>query len=102
MTTTQIVFAVAALPAIYALHRFCLHLEDRGYLYYLHKKPKPGGGSPFLQYQEFYQPQIRNVIEAENLAAHSAEADRHVPDPLNPVRSGAAQASPDRDEAPPS
>ena len=60
-------YLVVALAALYALHRLALHLESRGYLYYLHKKPSPGGHSAFLPMEEMIAPQVRHVIEAENL-----------------------------------
>jgi hypothetical protein len=62
-----IFYLLAGMIALYALHRLCLHLEARGYVYYWHKKrpPSPGGGNVFLPFQEFVQPQIRHVIEAE-------------------------------------
>jgi hypothetical protein len=64
---TWTLYLVAALAALYAMHRAALHLESRGYLYYLHKKPEPGGHSAFLPIEELIAPQVRHVIEAENL-----------------------------------
>ncbi len=60
---------LAAPFLLWALHRFCLRLEERGYLYYLHKKPSPGGPSVFFGMQEFIQPNAHQIVEAlENRA----------------------------------
>jgi hypothetical protein len=57
--------ALVALPfVLWGLHRFCLRLEERGYLYYLHKKPTPGGSSALLGMQEFIQPNAQQIVEA--------------------------------------
>jgi hypothetical protein len=46
------------LAGLYALHRFCLRLEEPGYLYNWRKKPKGGGASMFMPLQEFLEPQM--------------------------------------------
>ena len=48
-------------PALYGLHRLGLWLEQKGLIYYWHKKST--GGSGYNPLQEIYQPQIRHVIE---------------------------------------
>jgi hypothetical protein len=54
-----------ALPVVlYGLHRFCLRLEERGYLYYKYKQPKPGGTPAFLEFQKFIQPNVQEAVEA--------------------------------------
>ena len=70
-----ILCAVAAPPILYGLHRYCLYLEDRGCLYYRHKKPQ-GGGSIFDPLQEIIQPQIRNVLEIKDELPVKSEDDR--------------------------
>ena len=65
--------AAAALlgAGIYCLHRLCLYLEQRGYIYYLHTKPQgSGGGGVFLDLSELIQPSVRHVIEVKE--------DRHI------------------------
>jgi len=49
------------LVSLYGLHRLCLYLEQRGLLYYWHKKSS--GGCTYNPLQEFYQPETRHVIE---------------------------------------
>ncbi|HEX4144465.1 MAG TPA: hypothetical protein VHY91_13240 [Pirellulales bacterium] len=98
MHALWIFLVIAALPALYGIHRLCLRLEARGYLYYRDKQPKPGGASPFLLLQEIYQPQISQVIEAEDHSTEKAGEDRYLPDALQPKRWNATQLSPDPDE----
>ncbi len=66
---------------LYALHRLAPRLEERGYLYYWHTKPEPGGWSAAWVLQEIYQPRITHVIEVETLAADEANSDRFAPTP---------------------
>ena len=98
MTVLLILLAVATLPLLYGLHRLCLRLEDRGYLYYWHKEPKPGGTSPFILLQEFYEPHVSHVIEAEDHSMEKSGEDRYLPDSLHPKRWNATQLPPDPDE----
>jgi hypothetical protein len=79
----------------------CLRLEDRGYLYYWHKQPKPGGTSSFLLLQEFYQPQTSHVIEAEDHAIEKADDDRYLPDSPDRGPWNATQLPPAEDESAP-
>ena len=80
-----IVLIIAAPPVLYGLHCYCLYLEDRGYLYYRHKKP-PGGcvGSIFDPLQEIIQPQIRHVLQIKDELPVKSEDDRG--DPECPTR----------------
>ena len=57
--------------ALYALHRWLLDLERRGYIYYWHRKPQ--GGSTYVPLQELVQPQIRHVIEVSEQVAESPD-----------------------------
>ncbi len=53
--------------AVYGLHQLGLFLERQGYIYYWYTKPTGGGGSSvFAPLQEFTQPQIKHVIEAQD------------------------------------
>jgi hypothetical protein len=71
---------IAAPAALYALHRLALHLEERGYLYYRHRQPKPGGVPPFLPLQEIVEPQVEHLMEAQNRLPEESSDDDHVPD----------------------
>jgi hypothetical protein len=56
---------VASVPfVLYALHRLALWMEERGYLYYMYKKPKGGTGGAFLGLQQIIEPQVQHVIQA--------------------------------------
>lgn len=61
---------IAVLAGVYGLHRLCLYLEGRGYMYYLHKKPEGSAGPVLLDLREIIQPSIRHVIELKD--------DKHV------------------------
>ena len=57
---------VGAAALIYAIHRLCLWLEKRGWLYYKHKQP---GSSPLTcmtGLQEVLEPQTRHVIHVKD------------------------------------
>jgi hypothetical protein len=69
-----ILLALAAIPALYALHRFCLRLEERGYLYYWHKNPKGGWASMFIPLQEFLEPRTQHVFHVEEQQEKVTEA----------------------------
>jgi hypothetical protein len=60
-----IIVAVIAVPALYGLHRFCLMLDDYGYLLYRNKHRSSGGGSIFLPLDQFIRPQIQHVVQVE-------------------------------------
>jgi hypothetical protein len=80
-----IFWLIAAPFVVYGVHRFLLRLEERGYVYYWNKQPKPGGGSSFLPLQEFIQPEMHHVIEAEEHVAEKIGDDRPKADPPEPA-----------------
>jgi hypothetical protein len=70
LTVVLSVFIVAAaVLGLYALHRLGLWLEDRGYIYYWHKKPKGGGGAvgSFVAFQRMIEPQAEHVIHVSRV-----------------------------------
>ena len=49
---------------IYATHRFLLYAEQRGWVYYQHKRAPAGAGSlAFMELMQIYRPEIEHVIE---------------------------------------
>ncbi len=68
---------------LYGLHRIALGLEERGHLYYLHKKPKGGGASCFVALQQALEPQVQHVIQVTD--------ERH----LRGKKGGSGQGDPD-------
>jgi hypothetical protein len=61
--------AVGIVAGFYALHRLGLWMEDRGYIYYWHKKPKGGGGAvgSFVAFQRMIEPQAEHVIHVSRV-----------------------------------
>lgn len=57
--TGAVILGVTA--ALYGLHRLCLWLEERGWLFYLHKKPSSSPASCFAAMQQALEPQIKHV-----------------------------------------
>ncbi len=54
---------VAGLGSLYGLHRLALWLEEHGYLYYIHKKPKGGSAAGcFVAFQRAIEPQSEHVL----------------------------------------
>jgi hypothetical protein len=53
---------VGGAGALYLLHRLALRLEERGHLYYLHKKSSGGAAGCFVALQRAIEPQIQHVI----------------------------------------
>ena len=69
---------LALAVALYALHRLALKLEERGYLYYRHKKPTGGGGASagvFNQLDSLTRPSIEHTIEAQDEQVELKEHD---------------------------
>jgi hypothetical protein len=67
-TTLWIIVAIIAAPTLYGLHRFCLLLDDYGYLIYRKRpgeKRRGGGGSMFLPLDQIMRPQIQHVIQVK-------------------------------------
>jgi hypothetical protein len=60
--------------ALYGLHRLCLWLEERGHLYYKHKKPSGGGGWAGAL-QEFIEPHAQHVIQVKEEKRRHAEEE---------------------------
>jgi hypothetical protein len=71
---------VGGLAALYGLHRLALRLEDRGYLYYLRKKPSGSAAGCFVALQRAVEPQVQHVLfvrqEAPGDEGESAGSDR--------------------------
>ena len=70
-----LVLAIAAGgTAIYGLHRLCLWMEKRGWLYYRTRKPG-GGARSFIALQEFLEPPTRHVFHIEEHPRWHFEVD---------------------------
>ncbi|MBC7853707.1 MAG: hypothetical protein IAF94_09750 [Pirellulaceae bacterium] len=73
--------AVMAVAGVYGLHRFCLYLEQRGYLYYWHTKPQGGISPALLDLRELFQPSVRHVIEVKDDTTAETDAEGDEPGP---------------------
>jgi hypothetical protein len=62
----KVLFALlAAIGLLYALHRMALSAEDRGWVYYLNRKPNSSTlGNAFLEIQSMIEPEKRSLVEA--------------------------------------
>ena len=69
MTLLQILLLAGAIigltALVYGAHRLGLYLENRGLIYYWHKRPSGGAARMWVPLQEAIEPQIQHVIEAE-------------------------------------
>jgi hypothetical protein len=83
--------ALAAAAGLFAIHRLFLHLEDKGHLYYLKKKPEGGGGAAFLTLQRMIEPQCEHVFVVTDRARMNADADGDPEKPGENTSAGGAQ-----------
>lgn len=65
------VFAGAA--GLYGLHRLCLWLEERGQLYYWHKKPGSSPASSLVALQQAIEPTAKHVLHVKDEKRAHAE-----------------------------
>ena len=48
---------------LYGLHRLGLRMEEQGYIYYWHKKPKGSAAGSFVALQKLIEPRAEYVIQ---------------------------------------
>ncbi len=58
-----ICLGAGGLLALYGLHRLGLWMEDRGYIYYVRKKPTGSAAGSFVALQKIIEPQAQHVIQ---------------------------------------
>ncbi len=61
MVWVWLLAGAALVAAGYALHRFLLYAERRGWVYYKEKRRPPGAGLGLLS--TIYQPSLEHVVE---------------------------------------
>jgi len=67
-------FGIAAVSAaIYGLHRLCLYLEERGYLYYKHKRSSSSATGGFVAFQQMLEPQTQHVEQVAEQKRHHSD-----------------------------
>ena len=55
----------AAVAGLYGLHRLALWAEQKGWIFYIKRKPSPASlGTAFLEIQQLAQPEKRHIAEA--------------------------------------
>ena len=65
---------MTAVVLLYGLHRLALWAEDRGWIYYLLRKPRASSlGNAFLEVQSMIEPEKRQLVEARK--AENVEED---------------------------
>jgi hypothetical protein len=69
-----VLFIVGGLAALHRLHRFCLWLEDHGWLYYKHKKPSSSAASCFVALQQVVEPR-QHFVQVQEEKRHHAEEE---------------------------
>jgi hypothetical protein len=68
MMVGWVLVVALGLGALYGLHRLGLWMEERGYIYYLHKKPKGGSAiGSLIAFQRAIEPRAEYVIQAEQV-----------------------------------
>jgi hypothetical protein len=76
--------AVGAMGALYGLHRLALRLEERGYIYYLHKKSGGSAVGSFVALQRVLEPTAEHVQIVREERTRRAEQGSGAP----PLASG--------------
>ena len=65
----SVLWSVVVLGAGYGLwrlHRLCLWMEERGWLYYKYKRASSSAAGSFVAVQQMIEPQTRHVIEVQD------------------------------------
>jgi hypothetical protein len=57
------ILLISAPLVLYGLHRLGLWMEEQGYIYYWHKKPKGSGAGSFVALQKLIEPRAEYVIQ---------------------------------------
>ena len=83
MTLLLTVLAVVgAVVLLYGLHRVALWAEDRGWIFYKHKR----GPAPWLgTLESIYKPEVEYVVEEESARRIRADQDESGADPNKDV-----------------
>jgi hypothetical protein len=71
VNTWRLVFWIGVIPTgfvgLYALHRLGLWMEERGYIYYVHKKPSSGAAGCFVAFQQAIEPRVEHVLKVDHV-----------------------------------
>ena len=87
MVVAWILVVGLGVGALYGLHRLALWMEDRGYIYYLHKKPKGSALGSLIAFQRAIEPRAHYIVQAEQVNQEVGEegaSGQGDPDQENP------------------
>jgi hypothetical protein len=70
-----IILVICGPLALYGLHRLGLWMEEQGYIYYWHKKPKGSAAGSFVALQKMIEPRAEHVIQVTR-ADHKLGAEK--------------------------
>lgn len=66
--------AALAVPiGLWRLHRLALRLEERGYIYYLRRKPSGSAAGGFVALQRIIEPQAEHIFVVRDEAVLDAD-----------------------------
>src|SRR5262249_53533496 len=65
-----LLIAGGVIAAVYGMHRLCLWMEKRGWIYYKNKKPDLSTGGGFFALQEFIEPRTKHVYQIRDERLH--------------------------------
>ncbi len=68
-----LIISIALAAALNGLHRLCLRLEERGLLYYIHKRPSSSAAGAFVAMQQAIEPQSQYVIQVTEEKRHHSD-----------------------------
>ena len=57
-----ILLTAGGIAALYGLHRIALRMEERGWIYYLNKKPRGSALGSFVAIQKVVEPRAEHVL----------------------------------------
>jgi hypothetical protein len=70
------VLAIAGIAgSLYGLHRLCLWLEERGWLYYKHKRASTTAAGCFVALQQALEPQSQHVLYVGEEKRHHSDEE---------------------------
>ena len=65
MTAFAIILA-CVMGGLFLLHRFCIRLEEAGYLYYRNPSSGSGGGGVFHELDRLMSPSVEHVAQVQD------------------------------------
>jgi hypothetical protein len=83
-----VLWVIAGITAMYALHRLGVWMEDRGWIYYRKKHGSSGSlGSALLEIEALLEPSKRHVVEIKR-RDESEQYESVDPPPEGPAKAG--------------